>query len=91
VRQALARHPALKVLDARKANYDRASFMDVNHLALAGAVSFSAEVGDLVRRDLAEPGSVPRWFAMPSPGPRAIPTRHESFEESRLAVLRDIR
>lgn len=91
VRSMLGRYPALNVLDARKANFEPFVFIDTHHLGYEGASTFSAEVGELLRRKLDRPGSVPRWVAIPSYRKRPMTVRHENIDESRMAVLHDAR
>jgi hypothetical protein len=90
VRSMLDRYPALSVLDARKANYEPSALIDTHHLAYEGATTFSTEIGELLRRKLADTGSTDRWIALPPFSKRAIAVKHESLEESRLVVLQEI-
>lgn len=90
VRSMLDRYPALEVLDARRTNYEPDVFIDTHHLGYEGAATFSAEVGELVRRKLDAAGSEGRWVALPSFTKKAIAVKHENREESRLFVMQDI-
>jgi hypothetical protein len=87
VRSMLDRHPSLSVIDARKANYEPSAFIDTHHLGFEGAMTYSAEIGDLIRRKIAETGGTARWVALPAFSKRAITVKHENVEESRIAVL----
>lgn len=90
VRSLLDRHPNLDVLDARKSNYDQSAFRDVNHLASQGAFVFSDDIGEMVRRKLEDPGSVPRWVHLPAYRPRSIDAKYASHDESIKVVLKQI-
>jgi hypothetical protein len=92
VRSLVAEYPGLSVFDARHSNYDPNVFVDANHLQYDGALTFSAEIGDLLRAKMdGSPASSGRWVQVPVYKKRSIDIRHESFEESWMAVSKNNR
>jgi hypothetical protein len=92
MKSLVASYPGVRVVDARRSNYDDNSFIDGNHLSYEGALTFSAELGDLLARDLkADSPASPRWVMVPQYRKRAVKTRHETIEESQMAVLKAAR
>jgi hypothetical protein len=90
VRSMLDRYPALNVLDARKTNYAPDVFIDTHHLGYEGASTFSAEIGELLRRQLDRAGSADRWVSLPTFRKWAITVKHENCDESWLAYYQEL-
>ncbi|WP_435005880.1 hypothetical protein P12x_003632 [Tundrisphaera lichenicola] len=90
VRVMLDRYPGMDVIDARKSKFEADVFIDINHLSFEGATNFSAEIGEILRRKQEGAGSLPRWSYLPTYRKRQVTVPHESVQESRTVVLRDV-
>ena len=64
----------------------RAVGADTHHLSGEGASTFSADIGELIRRRLDRPETTDRWVALPAFRWRATAVKHEKLEESRIVV-----
>lgn len=81
--------PSLTVLDARSSRYESHVFADPTHLASAGAVVLSNDVGMILRADLEardRPRPERRWISLPAFREVKTDVPIEEFEQSRLAV-----
>ena len=81
-----ARYPGLTILDARHSNYDHSLFVDATHLDGQGAYTLSRDVGDFLRRDLADGSDGPRWVDLPDYRECPVEVALEDVEQSRQAV-----
>jgi hypothetical protein len=67
IRSCQDKHPGtLTVLDARRAAYPPACFVDATHLNIRGAIALSRAFSRVMGRELEEPGdrSSPRWLSI---------------------------
>src|SRR5262249_6150846 len=95
VRSFQARHPrVLTILDARRAGYGPAMFVDATHLGGRGAIALSREVGRTLRTELAHsrPPAEPRWINLGDPEPSSMAPDDlalEDLDQSRRALALD--
>ncbi len=81
VREMIARHPNVVVLDARSSGYDHTRFVDAIHLTGKGALSLSADVAEAIG------SATSGWVALPKFRERPLERPFEDVEQSRAAVL----
>lgn len=80
------RFPGLTVLDASDSSYPASVFVDPIHLDAGGAVALSADLADILQRDLNNPKLSPqkrRWISLPPYRRRSLPAEIEDVETSR--------
>ena len=87
--KAVARFPHLRVIDGRSAGFDSEMFADAGHLHRRGALAFSAEVAEVLARELAGPVEGPRWVTLPASRSRAPAVPVEDVAESALALSKN--
>jgi hypothetical protein len=87
VRGLQAKHPGLRVIDARHAGYDAAVFSDLHHLGREGAALFSTEVAEVLRRHHADPESTSRWLALADFRSAPVAGPIEDMDQSRRKVF----
>ena len=85
-RDIQSRCPNVVVLDGRRRGYGPEVHVDPLHLDRQGAAVFSADVAELVARQLDAPGSLPRWNVLPFYRERPASVVLEDVRQSR-AVL----
>ncbi len=81
-----ANYPDLVVLDSRHSGYQHPVFFDAAHLDFPGAVTFSAEVGRILKTSLAQNAESPRWIDLPAYRERAIDAPLEDMAQSSRAI-----
>lgn len=86
VRRMLARHPNLRVLDARHSGFPPEFFFDLHHLGREGAAVLSSDLGHEVLAALGESKTPTRWRNLPPFRMRLSPVPIEHVDESRLAL-----
>jgi hypothetical protein len=86
VRALQARYGNIKVLDARHSGYGADLFYDAVHLDRDGALAFSAQVAEALRRSKADDPPGPTWLALPRMIPQSSTRPLEDMEQSRLAL-----
>ena len=80
-------YPNLVVVNGRYSGYGDDLFLDACHLAPVGAYSFSADLGDVIRRRDADV----RWVSLPPFRPRRLEVPIENMLQSSVAILRPAR
>ena len=73
-------------MDGRLSGYPAEAFYDKLHLNSAGANTFSADIGDVIRRHLADPTGAPRWVTLPPYRARPLDPGLEDDERSRVVL-----
>ncbi len=63
VREMHARFPRVVIIDARQSNYPEDQFVDMTHLNRNGAETFSAGLGDIIRKHMANNNETPERYA----------------------------
>jgi hypothetical protein len=86
VKKMQGKYPGMVVLDARHSGYQHPVFFDAAHLDYPGAVTFSAEVGRILRASLPPAIGDPRWVDLPAYRDRAIDAPLEDMAQSSKAV-----
>ncbi len=86
VRRMQGKYPGVVVLDGRKSGYPYPVFFDAAHLDYQGAVSFSAEVGRILKASLPPAVGDPRWIDLPAYRDRAIDAQLEDIAQSSKAI-----
>jgi hypothetical protein len=94
VRAIQARHPRVMfVIDARRAGYPPALFVDATHLNGSGAVALSRSIATAIELELPRPPStnIPSWLALESCSPRLVgpDVPLEDLEQSRRLLHLD--
>jgi hypothetical protein len=79
-------YPGVVVLDSRRSDYQPPVFFDAAHLDFPGAVTFSAEVGRILKTNLANRGEPGRWIDLPAYRDRVSDAPLEDLAQSSKAI-----
>jgi hypothetical protein len=81
-----ADYPGMVVLDARHSGYQHRVFIDAAHLDYPGAVTFSAEIGRILKASLPPAIGDPSWVDLPAYRDRTTDTILEDVAQSAKAL-----
>lgn len=85
IRNEVTPYAGVQVIDGRFTGYGREFFFDKSHLNHRGSAAFSADLAQILNREMGPEPTRERWISMPPHGLCAA--RLESLEDSRQAVL----
>ncbi|MDR3632400.1 MAG: hypothetical protein P4L84_01110 [Isosphaeraceae bacterium] len=86
IRREIAAFPGLRVIDGRHSGYDRGLFLDKSHLDHRGAAAFSADLAEILRKELGDEPTRHCWITMPAYRPSRPVVDLETLNESSQIV-----